>query len=75
MIGCWTLSEPMQLILEYVPHGNLLNWLRRKRPKVSRECFVFYLLILYITLSMKRQWLENADPTVACHSVAEKTSS
>ena len=32
LIGCVTLSEPLQLILEYVPYGNLLDWLRKRRP-------------------------------------------
>lgn len=34
MIGFWTRSEPFLLLLEYVPCGNLLNWLREKRKQV-----------------------------------------
>ena len=35
MLGYWTRSEPIMLILEYVPHGDLLQWLRNKRLQVS----------------------------------------
>jgi len=35
MIGFWTRSEPFLLLLEYVPCGNLLNWLREKRKQVD----------------------------------------
>ena len=31
MLGYWVRSEPILLILEYVPHGDLLKWLRKKR--------------------------------------------
>ena len=34
MIGFWTRSEPFLLLLEYVPRGDLLNWLREKRKQV-----------------------------------------
>ncbi|CAH3033098.1 unnamed protein product, partial [Pocillopora meandrina] len=35
MIGYWDRSEPIMLILEYVPHGDLLQWLRNKRQQVK----------------------------------------
>lgn len=35
MVGFWVKSEPIMLILEYVPHGDLLNWLRSKRQQVK----------------------------------------
>ena len=35
MIGYWVKSEPIMLILEYVPHGDLLQWLRNKRQQVK----------------------------------------
>lgn len=31
MLGYWVRSEPILLILEYVPNGDLLQWLRKKR--------------------------------------------
>ena len=37
MLGYWVKSEPIMLILEYVPHGDLLQWLRGKRQQV-RKC-------------------------------------
>lgn len=33
MLGYWVRSEPIMLILEYVPHGDLLQWLRKKRQE------------------------------------------
>ena len=35
MIGYWDRSEPIMLILEYVPQGDLLQWLRNKRLQVE----------------------------------------
>ena len=43
MHGYWVRSEPIMLILEYVPHGDLLQWLRNKRNQV-RICFAFVFL-------------------------------
>ncbi|XP_022779617.1 fibroblast growth factor receptor 2-like [Stylophora pistillata] len=37
MIGYWNRSEPIMLILEYISHGYLLQWLRNKRPQVKYE--------------------------------------
>jgi len=34
MFGYWVKSEPIMLILEFVPHGDLLQWLRNKRHQV-----------------------------------------
>ncbi|XP_078365914.1 uncharacterized protein LOC144650130 [Oculina patagonica] len=31
MLGCWVSSDPIFLVLEYVPYGDLLHWLRNKR--------------------------------------------
>ncbi|PFX30896.1 Receptor-type tyrosine-protein kinase FLT3 [Stylophora pistillata] len=31
MLGCWVHSDPVFLLLEYVPYGDLLHWLRSKR--------------------------------------------
>ena len=35
MLGCWVNSDPIFLVLEYVPHGDLLHWLRNKRIQVN----------------------------------------
>lgn len=34
LVGCCTLQEPKFLVIEYVPFGDLLHWLRRRRRKV-----------------------------------------
>ena len=34
MVGCVTIQEPFCLITEFVPHGNLLDYLRNQRQKV-----------------------------------------
>ena len=34
--GCWTTTKPILLMVEYIAHGDLLHWLRRKRSQVSR---------------------------------------
>ena len=36
MLGCVTSSTPAILLLEYVPHGNLRDYLRKYKPTVSR---------------------------------------
>ena len=35
MIGCCTVAEPMFLVVEFVPYGDLLHYLRKRRGKVS----------------------------------------
>ena len=34
LVGCCTLQEHKFLVIEYVPFGDLLQWLRRKRSTV-----------------------------------------
>ena len=34
MVGCCTVEEPMFLLVEYVPYGDLLQYLRKRRGKV-----------------------------------------
>ena len=36
LVGCCTLQEYKFLVIEYVPYGDLLQWLRRKRRSVRR---------------------------------------
>ena len=36
LVGCCTLQEHKFLVIEYVPFGDLLQWLRRKRRSVRR---------------------------------------
>ena len=35
LVGCCTLQEHKFLVIEYVPFGDLLQWLRRKRSTVG----------------------------------------
>lgn len=42
MLGYWIKSEPIMLIMEYVPNGDLLHWLRNKREKVSLLRILIY---------------------------------
>jgi len=34
-LGCWTTTKPLLLITEYVAHGDLRQWLIRKRSQVN----------------------------------------
>ncbi|XP_073255568.1 uncharacterized protein [Porites lutea] len=34
MVGCCTIQEKMFLVIEYVPCGDLLTWLRRRRKRI-----------------------------------------
>ena len=36
MVGCCTIQEKIFLVIEYVPCGDLLTWLRRRRKRVRR---------------------------------------
>ncbi|CAH3131731.1 unnamed protein product, partial [Porites lobata] len=44
MVGCCTLQEKMFLVIEYVPCGDLLTWLRRRRKKDLASTFQGHLV-------------------------------
>ena len=48
MIGCCIRQEPLALVLEYVPNGNLLDYLREMRTAVSGQWYSFYLLMIVL---------------------------
>ena len=48
LVGCCTLLEQKILVIEYVPFGDLLQWLRRRRRMVGK------FLELYLTSSILR---------------------
>ena len=48
MLGCCTVEEPMFLLVEYVPYGDLLHYLRKRRGKVKSNT---HLLVMVIVLS------------------------
>ncbi|KAL9986761.1 hypothetical protein ACROYT_G000954 [Oculina patagonica] len=37
LVGCCTLHEKKLLVIEYVPFGDLLQWLRRRRRSINRN--------------------------------------
>ena len=37
MLGCVTQGSPLCLVLEYMPHGDLLHYLRRSRTEVIED--------------------------------------
>ena len=43
MLGCCTLQEPMFLLVEYIPYGDLLHYLRKRRRKVKYQMSIEYL--------------------------------
>ena len=47
MVGCCTVEEPMFLLVEYAPYGDLLHYLRKHRKKV----LIFLLIWLRISWS------------------------
>ena len=51
MLGYWIQSPPIMLIMEYVPNGDLLQWLRNKRRQVS---LLYFCLKKYLLSIRKR---------------------
>ena len=43
LVGCSTLYKHKFLVMEYVPFGDLLDWLRSKRQSVGKWFFVLAL--------------------------------
>ena len=39
MVGCSTIRQPMCLLVEFMEHGDLLNYLRKRRTKVKPISF------------------------------------
>ena len=35
LVGCSTIKKPLGLIVEYMPYGDLLHFLRQRRSKVN----------------------------------------
>ena len=48
MLGYWIQSPRIMLIMEYVPNGDLLRWLRNKRQQVSLLYFCLKTFLLSI---------------------------
>ena len=45
MIGCCIRQEPLALVLEYVPNGNLLDYLREMRTAVSAQLILLCIVM------------------------------
>ena len=43
LVGCCTFQEQKFLVIEYVPFGDLLQWLRRQRKSVRTVSFIVLL--------------------------------
>ncbi|XP_066025560.1 uncharacterized protein [Pocillopora verrucosa] len=41
MLGCCTVNEPMFLLVEYIPYGDLLHYLRKRRGKTTRSDCIY----------------------------------
>ena len=49
MLGCCTVEEPMFLLVEYIPYGDLLHYLRKRRGKVETNTCISN-IITYLTI-------------------------
>ena len=43
MVGCYTVEEPMFLLVEYAPYGDLLHYLRNDSKKVFISSFDLFM--------------------------------
>ncbi|XP_068726719.1 uncharacterized protein [Montipora capricornis] len=63
-IGCWTEATPqktpLRLIMEYVPHGDLLHWLRAKRSQIKGST-----LGAVVITESKKQYAETKECNTA----------
>ena len=58
LVGCCTLQEHKFLVIEYVPFGNLLQWLRRRRRSVRHlRNGILILMNFTATLFLKDSYL------------------
>ena len=51
IFGFWIRSEPIMLIMEYVPHGDLLQWLRNKRQQVKLVHRFFFAIFTFSNIN------------------------
>ena len=48
LVGCSTKREPLCLVVEYMRYGDLLNYLRQRRSKVSVNTMFLNLILVLI---------------------------
>ena len=74
MLGYWVKSEPIMLILEYVPRGDLLQWLRNKRQQVRNTHLLclgnISLLVHYPMASSNKRVNDIPYHTIPYHTIA-----
>ena len=77
MLGYWVKSGPIMLILEYVPHGDLLQWLRNKRHQVRVDLnfvlkisIVLPYLVVICVLKQRQDWGVGRGKGVLCRCCA-----
>ena len=49
LVGCSTKREPLCLVVEYMRYGDLLNYLRQRRSKVSINTMFLNLILVLIS--------------------------
>ena len=63
LVGCSTIKKPLCLIVEYMPYGDLLHFLRQRRSKVNISTIFLYTvfsLLLKFLLIITKKWQETS---------------
>ena len=55
MVGCVSAQKPYALVLEYVPYGSLLDYLRENR-KLVRYCDAFVSSCMSVSVDLCNMW-------------------
>jgi len=58
MIGCSTVKAPMCLLVEFMQHGDLLNFLRKRRTKVANVVIIIYSVTTNYFISVNYCYVE-----------------
>ena len=58
MVGCCTIGDPIFLLTEYVPYGDLLHYLRKRRGKVRSKSF-WSKMLLHLRIRMFDRLVEH----------------
>ena len=66
LLGCCTVCDPILLVVEYVPYGDLLKYLRKRRSQVGNTATEILMIIcIYVILTYLAYFssLFYVDPT------------
>ena len=66
MVGCCTLEDPMFLLVEYAPYGDLLHYLRKHRKTVFIPLNTYMDTLLY---SVPNQGISEVQKNALCNSL------